>query len=76
MLSGVYTGARWRTPVIALGVIGLVIALFLQSGTGHGPTTSRAALAGVSRSPVQFEPNVGQIDGPVSYMARVDGGTL
>ena len=76
MFPVVSTGARRSAPVITLGVIILVCALLLQASAGNSPAAPRPQLTDASRPPVHFEPNVGQIDAPVSYVARVGGGTL
>ncbi|HET9495389.1 MAG TPA: SBBP repeat-containing protein, partial [Chloroflexia bacterium] len=76
MPASLYMGARKSAPLMAVGVIALIVALLLGMGANPGQIPAQAGPAGLPAAPVQFEPNVGQANEAVSYVARMPGGTL
>src|SRR5271168_3829183 len=57
-------------------ILSLILFLILSSALGAAPTPREATAAAYGKSPLIFEPNRGQMDAAVTYLAHGPGYAL
>src|SRR4051812_19189891 len=69
-----YRNVRWA--FLGMGLATLLAGFALLSSHSAGPASPGTSHSGLARLPLSFEPNAGQTDEAVRFMAHAPGGTL